>query len=222
MNLLTVLLLVVLLAAVAAEARSRGARRHSGFPRFTVAALVIVGVPSLLQLTVAPQLLGLLQRDAGRISQGEVWRLGTALVVQDGGVPGTVFNLVSLLVVGLVVERRWGAQRAAVIALVGGVAGELWGLVVQPVGAGNSVAVFALAASVAVAAVAQRDLLGRVLGLVSLAAAVALLVMRDIHGGAALAGAVVGVLMLATGAGGRGRSKGSGRSRPRSRRRSRR
>lgn len=216
------LLLTVLVGAVAGEARTRGARRSSAFPRFTVGALLIVGVPTVLQLTVAPHLLPLLERDADLIAHGEVWRLVTALVVQDGGVSGAVFNLVALLVVGLVAERRLGSRNALIAASVGAVAGELWGLAVQPIGAGSSVAVFGLAGAVAVSALLARDNLGRILAVIALAAGVGLILLQDIHGGAAGAGALVGAALSL----GSHRKRGGSQARPRrrsaSRRRSRR
>ena len=46
-----------------------------------------------------------LRRDRLAIDHGRVWRLATALVVQDGGVEGTVFTLAGLAVVGLLAER---------------------------------------------------------------------------------------------------------------------
>jgi rhomboid protease GluP len=113
----------------------------------TLAALVVVGVPSLVQLTVAPGLLTALERHPHELADGQVWRLATSLVVQDGGWPGAVFNLVELLVVGVVAERVWGSLRWTVIWLVSGTGAQFWGLVVQPHGGGNSVATFGLAAS---------------------------------------------------------------------------
>ncbi|SCG61970.1 rhomboid family intramembrane serine protease [Micromonospora humi] len=177
---------------------ARGSDVRRRVPVATVAALVVVGVPTLLQLTVAPALLGQLGRDRAAIGDGQVWRLVTSLVVQDGGVAGSVFNLAALAVVGVVAERVWGAGRWAVVALASGVLAQVWGLVVQPVGAGNSVAVFGLAASVAVVAVRSGDRVGRLLGVASLLVAVALLVAGDIHGGAAVVGAAVGTVLTAT------------------------
>jgi membrane associated rhomboid family serine protease len=192
-------LYAVLLAAavraglgIVAERRSDGDRR---IPVATITALVVVGVPTLLQLIVVPSLLGYLERDQTAISDGQVWRLLTSLVVQDGGLGGSVFTLVSLAVVGVVAERVWGATRWAVVALASGVAAQLWGLVVQPVGAGNSVAVFGLAASVAAVTLVSGNRATRVPAAVSLLVAAALLVAGDIHGGAAAVGAALGLIL---------------------------
>jgi rhomboid protease GluP len=173
----------------------RETTRHRRTPVATIVATVIVGVPTVLQLTVAPSLLGTLERDPAPIANGEFWRLVTSFVVQDGGLAGSIFNLIALVVVGVVAERVWGPARWTAIALVSGLAGQLWGLVVQPVGAGNSVAVFGLAAAVSVVAVRHGTRMTRVTGALSLVVAGVLLVSGDIHGGAATAGALVGLAM---------------------------
>jgi membrane associated rhomboid family serine protease len=202
-GILTAVLYVVLLSlAVRAGlglVAERGTTRHRRIPIATIVATLIVGVPTVLQLTVAPSLLGTLERDPAPIASGQFWRLGTSLVVQDGGLAGSIFNLVALGVVGVVAERVWGSARWTVIALVSALAGELWGLVVQPVGAGNSVAVFGLAAAVSVVAVRHGTRMTRVTGALSLLVAAVLLAMGDIHGGAATAGALVGWAMITFG-----------------------
>ena len=169
------------------------ARRRRQWPWATTVALLVIGIPTLAQLTVAPWLLENLQRDWTRIEQGEVWRLLTSLVVQDGGLVGTIFNLVALAVIGVPAEQLWGAKRWTVIALTAGVAAQFWGKIVQPVGAGNSVVVFGLAASVAVLAVRQGVGVQRLVGLISLLGAAVLLIIGDIHGGAATIGALLGL-----------------------------
>lgn len=161
----------------------------------TLATLVVVGVPSVIQLTVAPWLLAVLERDWAAIRSGEVWRLVTSLVVQDGGVPGTVSNLTFLAVVGVVAERLWGAGRWVAIALAAGVGAQFWGAVVQPVGGGNSVVVFGLAASLAAVSLRRGRGPARLLGIASLLIAVVLLVIGDLHGGAALIGGVAGAVL---------------------------
>jgi hypothetical protein len=79
--------------------------------------------------------------------------------------------------------------------LIGALGGELWGKIVQPIGAGNSVAVFSLAASIAVVAVLRGVGRQRLLGIISLAGAAVLLIIGDIHGGAATVGAVLGAVL---------------------------
>ena len=114
---------------IIAERRSDDDRR---IPVATITALVVVGVPTLLQLTALPSLLDYLERDRTAIGDGQVWRLLTSLVVQDGGLGGSVFNLVSLAVVGVVAERVWGAARWTVVAIATGVAGNCGVLLSNP------------------------------------------------------------------------------------------
>jgi membrane associated rhomboid family serine protease len=86
-----------------------------------------------------------LWRDRGAIADGEWWRLGTSLVFQDGGAIGTVANLALLAVVGVLVERALGRSRWIALYLAGAVAGQLAGLALDQVGAGNSTAICGLA-----------------------------------------------------------------------------
>jgi membrane associated rhomboid family serine protease len=181
-------------ASGALEARRRPPAR-SAAPVATAGSLLVIGIPSLVQLTVAHGLLESLRRDGPAIADGEAWRLVTSLVVQDGGLAGTVANLVLLGVVGTVAERWWGTRRWLVIALAAGIGAQFWGLAVQPVGAGNSVIVFGLASSLAGSALRRGTLAGRVLALMAVLASAGLVAARDIHGGAAVIGLVLGVLL---------------------------
>ena len=122
----------------------------------------------------------------------------TSLVVQDGGLAGTVFNLVSLFVIGSAAEAAWGVRRWVVLALGSGVGAQLWGWLVQPVGGGNSVAVFGLAASLAVLALRRGTDVQRLLAVISLLAAMFLLLSGDIHGGAAAIGGIGGAALSRT------------------------
>jgi len=174
----------------------RGGRRR--VPVATIVALVVVGVPTLLQFTAVPSLLDALERDRERIFDGELWRLVTPIVVQDSGATGTITNLLSLALIGVVAEWIWGPARWVLIGLGSGLLAELWGLLVDPVGAGNSVVVYGLAASVAVAAVVRVRGPARILAVVSLACALVLLGVGDLHGGAAVVGAVIGAILVWT------------------------
>ncbi len=174
----------------------RGGRRR--VPVATIVALVVVGVPTLLQFTAVPSLLDALARDRERIFDGELWRLVTPIVVQDSGATGTITNLLSLALIGVVAEWIWGPARWVLIGLGSALLAELWGLLVDPVGAGNSVVVYGLAASVAVAAVVRGRGPARILAVVSLACALVLLGVGDLHGGAAVVGAVIGAILVWT------------------------
>src|SRR3954452_22169870 len=49
--------------------------RSTGRPWATVVALILVGIPSLIQLTAAPGLQAALARRPGELSDGQFWRL---------------------------------------------------------------------------------------------------------------------------------------------------
>lgn len=164
----------------------------SHFPLATLLLFVMVAVPTTLQF-LFPVILSTLERDYARFLSGEWWRVITPLFVQDGGVPGSIFNLISLLLVGGVAERLWGSRRMIAIFFVGGLISEVVAFAWQPIGAGNSVGNFSLAASVAVTCLArQAGRITRVIALLALSSDAVLVVLRDIHGAAALAGAILG------------------------------
>jgi len=189
---LAILYAVVLATAFAASRVRPLSTPSRGWPWATTVALLIVGLPTLAQFTVAPSLLQNLERNWTLIREGQVWRLLTSLVVQDGGIAGAMFNLVALAVIGFAAEKLWGVKRWTAIALTGALGAELWGEIVQPIGAGNSVAVFSLAASIAIIAVLRGVGVQRLLGLISLVGAAVLLIIGDIHGAAATIGAALG------------------------------
>jgi hypothetical protein len=110
---------------------------------------------------------------------------------------GATFNLVALAFIGVMAERVWGRWRWLIVWIVTGVGAQLWGLVVQPIGAGNSVATFGLAASVAVVAIISGGALPRTAGAVSLLTGAILLALGDIHGGAVALGALLGAILVA-------------------------
>lgn len=191
----TALYVVLLTTALAAWQLTRSiAPPPWRWPWATTTALLAIGLPSLVQLTMAPGLLGQLQRDPEATLHGQAWRLLTALIVQDGGWAGATFNLGALAILGIAAEARWGWRRWTTIALCAGVGAQFWGWLVQPTGAGNSVVVFGLAASLAMHAAWRGNPMARLLGGVSLLAGVYLLVGADIHGGAAAIGALLGAL----------------------------
>jgi membrane associated rhomboid family serine protease len=104
----------------------------------TITLFVVVAIPSAVGLAL--RTVGdALERDADRIGDGQLWRLVTALVQQDGGVAGMLFNLVALLALGSVAERLLGPGRTIVTFFAIGVLAQLPALAWQPVGAGNSV-----------------------------------------------------------------------------------
>jgi hypothetical protein len=164
---------------------------------------LLVAVPSVLQMPF-PALLTALRRDPNLIRHhGQVWRVLTSLVVQDGGLVGTVFNLVILAVVVAVAVPVWGPGWAfgnfVLAHLVFNVAATFLS---ADVGAGNSGATFGLSASMAGLAVlaglagsARREpgVFWRAAGV--LAVGVGLVGIADAHGIAVLGGLVIGALV---------------------------
>jgi membrane associated rhomboid family serine protease len=113
-------------------------------PWLTVLVVAVTTAGLLVQETVSGTLEHLERSPAAW--HGEWWRWGTALVTQDGHVPGGVFNIAGLLLVGAAAEQVVG-RRAWLSAYVGaGLVGQVIGHWWQPVGAGNSVAICGLAA----------------------------------------------------------------------------
>jgi membrane associated rhomboid family serine protease len=116
-------------------------------PLLTAVITVFTGAVSVCGL-VSPAVLHALQRTPAS-GHGEVWRWLTSLVVQDGGVLGTASNLIFLGILGGAAEQVVGRVAMTVCYLLAGLAGLAAGLLWQPVGAGNSVAVCGLAGIVA-------------------------------------------------------------------------
>jgi len=128
--------------------------------------------------------------------QGEWWRLVTPFFVQDGGIAGTGFNLTSLLLIGILAEQFWGSLPVLLIFFIGGIVGEIAGFAWQPVGAGNSVANFALAGSILAACLLHPP--NRTILFLSLAALIVYILLigvHDIHGVAATIGVFLALVM---------------------------
>ena len=117
------------------------------FPYATAVTFLLTAGFSIAQFA-DPSLLPLFERDPGLIADGEWWRLATSLVFQDGGVAGTVSNLLFLLVLGVLAELALGPWRWVALYLAGAVAGQAAGYLTGTVGAGNSIAICGLAGGV--------------------------------------------------------------------------
>jgi membrane associated rhomboid family serine protease len=164
----------------------------------TIALCCLVAIPSLLQIAF-PRVLFALRRDGDLIMHhGEWWRIFTALVVQDGGAAGLIGNLLVLALVGVVAERIWGSWRVLVLFFGTGILSEFVALAWQPIGAGNSIGNFGLAAGVLLCCVLRATAIPpRVLAVLGIASGLALLVMRDIHGAATAIGLCLSAGLLA-------------------------
>jgi membrane associated rhomboid family serine protease len=165
-------------------------------PHGTILLVALVAIPTTLQFVI-PWLLPLFERDRAMFFAGQWWRIVTTLVVQDGGISGAIFNVITLAVVASVAEAMAGGRKLLLLFVVGGVCAEVVALSWQPVGAGNSIANFSVAGGV-IACCLMRPRPWRIVAvaLVTLTAHLALLVMHDIHGAAALIGFALGQILI--------------------------
>lgn len=188
-------LLIALFAGALAELWSPPPYRR--WPLLTLAVMLLIGATWTLT-GARPELLPLLSRDPAMFASGEVWRAVTALFAQDGGTPGTLFNLFWLLVLGSMAERRFSRRAWLAIYFGGGVATEFLALAWQPQGAGNSVACLALAGALCSDWRQGRGRWWRVaIGLSGLAAGTVLIFANDIHGIGFLIGMAIGFVLAA-------------------------
>jgi membrane associated rhomboid family serine protease len=165
-------------------------------PYATLALTIAIAIPTTLQFFF-PSVLQEFERDYIKFLAGDWWRIITPLFVQDGGVSGSIFNLVSLVLVGSVAERLWGSQRWLIIFFAGGILSQIVGFAWQPIGAGNSVANFCLAASIAVLCLAFNGSRAvKLTAILALLTAVILLFLKDIHGPAMLLGILIALILI--------------------------
>ena len=158
--------------------------------------LLIVGTPTILQF-IFPSILPLFERNRDRVLSGELWRMVTALVFQDGGINGAIFNLVGLFFIGMIGETVWGSRRLFTIFWFGGVCSEIVGLFWQPIGAGNSIANLSIAASIVAWCIVNcRRLPVIVLAILTIGSYLGLFLLKDIHGAAGFIGLALGFGLL--------------------------
>ncbi len=187
-----------------------------GTAAFITIAVFIAAVQEL-----HPEWLGLAERDPVAFAAGEWWRVVTALFAYDDGPVQKLGIVFGVLALGIVAERKIGSVEWLIIAFVSGLVGQIVGLWWQPYGAGSSVAVAGLAGATATwlawpmphaegAAAANVPRIfarlgvrgealtwsARIGALAVLGLAVALFVMRDIHGPPIFIGAALTALLL--------------------------
>ncbi|MEZ5779769.1 MAG: hypothetical protein R3E44_15535 [Paracoccaceae bacterium] len=183
--------LVIAATVLAAAAGMRVARaRPPARPVMTASVAAVLTAGLAAQLTF-PELLTALRRNSGAVEDGEVWRLGTALVMQDGGLGGGIWNIVAFIAIGTLAERIFSRKGWAALVLAGAVAGESAGFFWAPIGAGNSIMVMGLGGGILVAALLKGDGPARLVGASGVAAMPVLLILHDLHGAALAAGAVL-------------------------------
>jgi hypothetical protein len=170
--------------------------RPRRFPVFAVIATVLVGVPSLLQY-VWPVITTALERNPElTLAHGQWWRVLTALLAQDGGLAGAIFNLVVVAGVTLLGEWIWGPRLALLLFLVPSIVLNLLAIAFwNASGGGSSFASDGLMMSMCgLALVTLPDVLPKILAGITVLIGIALVAfLNDAHGVAILLGAALGV-----------------------------
>lgn len=114
---------------------------------------LVIAIPSILQVYFFHGMLRALERNTHLILHGQIWRPVTAIFVQGGHNSGLIFNLLFLYLLLAVAIKLLGWRRALASFGLGWLGGELAALSLVPVGAGNSVGNFGMAAGIIVALV---------------------------------------------------------------------
>jgi hypothetical protein len=164
-------------------------------PRPAALALVaVVAVPSLIELGWHGVYTALYRAPDQIKHHHQYWRLLTGSIVQDGGLEGTIFNLVVLFLIGTLAVYAWGSVRAISLFAVGVLGFNLTAtFAFASPGGGNSAATIFLATTLAgLALVRLRVVPAVAAAVVVVAAGVALIAVSDAHGIPILAGLVIG------------------------------
>jgi membrane associated rhomboid family serine protease len=192
-----ILLWLVILAAAMGGAPALQARGRT--LRIPVATVTIAAITLAMSVwaNLDADVLSALRRDRDRLIDGEWWRIVTPLAVQDGGWVGTIFNIVTLLVLGTIVESLFGWRALIGVYLAAGLFSEAiaYTLLRDQGFAGNSVAVMGLAGLLAVTYLrtARREM--RIAGAIGGLAGAILIVTANLHGAGFAVGAIAGVIL---------------------------
>jgi hypothetical protein len=188
-----VLALVELAAGLQVAVRLPPANRR--FPIVALVATVVIGIPSLLQFAI-PAIGDALSREPALELSGQWWRVGTALLAQDGGLVGAVFNLAVVAVVVFFGERAWGRWRAVVLFLAPSLLLNLLAVAWNAPGGGSSFASDGLLLSMcALGVLILRRPLVFVCAGVAFVSGIVLIVANDAHGVAMVLGFGLGLAL---------------------------
>jgi hypothetical protein len=162
-----------------------------------LALLAVVAVPSLIELGWHGIYTALYRTPDQIKDHHEYWRLLTGSIVQDGGLEGTIFNLVVLFVIGTLAVYAWGPARAIGLFVVGVIGFNLVATYAfASPGGGNSAATIFLGTSmVALAVVRLRSVPALAAAAVVVVAGAVLLAVNDAHGIPILGGLVIGAAL---------------------------
>jgi membrane associated rhomboid family serine protease len=184
--------LVVLVVGLQVAVRLPPVNRR--LPIVAIVSTIVIGVPSLLQYAF-PVIGAVLSRRPSLELSGQWWRVFTALLAQDGGLVGAIFNLLVVAVVVTFGERAWGRWRVVVLFLAPSIVLNLLAVLWHATGGGSSFASDGLLLSMCALGVLKiRRPLVVVCSAIALAAAVVLIIANDAHGVAMVLGVGLGLL----------------------------
>ncbi|MBA3875268.1 MAG: rhomboid family intramembrane serine protease, partial [Anaerolineae bacterium] len=127
-------------------------------PILTIIVVIITAVGAVLQF-VNPAVLTALRRDPNALAASQWWRLISPLLVLDGNLwVHFALDVVGFLIVGTVVERRFGSLRWFILFITAALVGELVGYVWDPTGAGASIALCGLMGGLVIWQIRHKDL----------------------------------------------------------------
>jgi membrane associated rhomboid family serine protease len=128
---------------------------HMRVPIITAVAVGVAAAAAVVQYA-APAVVPLLQRESWTVATGQWWRLITPLFVQTLGWHQVAMNLITLALVGAIVERRLGRLRWAILFAAGAVGGQAAAFAWQLPGGGDSIAICGLAGGMTAWLLADR------------------------------------------------------------------
>jgi rhomboid protease GluP len=158
--------------------------------------IAIVTILSTVVAHFEPQYLAALRRDPGALGSGQLWRLLSPVLVQPD--PPLRAAAVLALVAGLsaTAERLLGFRRALALYLVGALVGHGMGELWDPNGAGCSVAACGVLGGLCVWMLRARAVQIKIGAACWLIFGAVGCWLRDIHGPAIIAGALLGIPLL--------------------------
>ncbi len=174
-----------------------GKRVRGPFPVSSLMILLVTSGLTALQF-IDSDVLGSLQRNAGDLTDGRIWKLVTPLFVQGDGWTGAIVNTIAFLLVVPVAERVYGRRRVLLMYFIPGLIGQAAGFLWDTPGAGNSVAIAGLIGGFLTLELVHSHRLprfARIVAIIGLVAALLLTVLTDMHGPPILAGALLGYVL---------------------------
>lgn len=175
----------------------RGSDGRFRLPTATLAVAAVTLVVSIVG-NLNPDVLELLGRNRSLLLGGQSWRLITPLFVQDGGWAGTIFNITSLIAIGLCAESLHRSSTFLVVYFVAGLVSEGFGYTLMPDQgfAGNSVANMGVAGLCLVTLCAIRTVPVRIVAIIGALAGISLVVTANLHGVGFAVGALIGLAVV--------------------------